>query len=361
MSLLRAEGISKAYGGEPALKEVNLSLSQGEILCLLGPSGCGKTTLLRIIAGLETPDVGEVFLKGQDLNGVPVHQRGLGFMFQEFALFPHKDVYGNVAFGLRMARLPRREIERRVNEVLELVGLEGFIRRTVHDLSGGERQRVALARSLAPRPHLLMLDEPLSSLDRALRERLMNELRHILKSVDVSALYVTHDQSEAFALGDRVAIMQKGCIEQIGPPESVYRRPSSPFVARFLGMSNLLPGSISEPGAGQVRTVVGELQTEDAIPSEGKWRARKVTVLLRPKAARLADGRQEIINSLQGEVVERSFRGGYYRLLVRHSSGTELAFELDRGQEDVPMEGDEVTLSLSPREINLLPDVASGG
>lgn len=357
MTTLEVQGVSKAFppGGVPALREVSFSVASGEILCLLGPSGCGKTTLLRVVAGLEGADSGQVLLGGRDIGPVPVHQRGLGFMFQEYALFPHKDVYGNVAFGLRMAHLPRAEVERRVSEALALVGLSGFERRTVHELSGGEQQRVALARSLAPRPRLLMLDEPLGSLDRALRERLMNELRGILKSVGLTALYVTHDQSEAFALGDRVAIMRQGCIEQIGRPEAVHRHPASPFVARFLGMGNLLPGQVLDAQAGRVRTALGELQTQHPIPNTQHAKHQEVTVLLRPEAARLADGTETGINLLRGRVIERSFRGAYYRLLVRHDSGIELAFELDGRDGDTPAVGDEVTLALRPQAINLLP------
>jgi ABC-type Fe3+/spermidine/putrescine transport system ATPase subunit len=370
MAMLEVRGVSKTFAGLPALRDVSFGVTRGEILCLLGPSGCGKTTLLRIVAGLEEADSGGVLLDGVNLGGAPVHRRGLGFMFQEYALFPHKDVYGNVAFGLRMARLPRVEVERRVGEALELVGLSGFERRAVHELSGGEQQRVALARSLAPRPRLLMLDEPLGSLDRALRERLMNELRQILKAVGLTALYVTHDQSEAFALGDRVAIMQQGCIEQIGRPEAVYRQPASPFVARFLGMSNLLPGQIVDPEAGRVKTALGEMRTQhashSAAPRRGGLETRntqyatrqQVTVLLRPEAAQLVNGTSEAVNLVRGRVVERSFRGAYYRLLVRHESGIELAFELEGADDSAPAVGDEVTLSLRPQAINLLNAVS---
>jgi ABC-type Fe3+/spermidine/putrescine transport system ATPase subunit len=360
MATLEVRGISKAFGETPALREVGFGVASGEILCLLGPSGCGKTTLLRIVAGLEQASSGQVLLDGADLSKAPVHRRGLGFMFQEYALFPHKDVYGNVAFGLRMARLPETEIQRRVGEALELVGLSGFERRAVHELSGGEQQRVALARSLAPRPRLLMLDEPLGSLDRALRERLMNELRKILQSVGLTALYVTHDQSEAFALGDRVAIMQQGKIEQIGPPETVYYRPASPFVARFLGMSNLLPGRIINPATGQIKTALGEILSQCTTPLRHTPHAthQEVTVLLRPEAAQLVNGAGQTANLIRGQVTERSFRGAYYRLVVRHESGTELAFELEGADDKAPAVGDKVTLALRPRAINLfsLPD-----
>jgi ABC-type Fe3+/spermidine/putrescine transport system ATPase subunit len=352
MAMLEVKQVSKAFAGVPALREVSFSVARGEILCLLGPSGCGKTTLLRIVAGLERADSGQVLLDGVDLAGVPVHKRGLGLMFQEYALFPHKDVYGNVAFGLRMARLQRVEVERRVRDALEQVGLSGFERRVVHELSGGEQQRVALARSLAPRPRLLMLDEPLGSLDRALRERLVNELRQILKSVGLTGLYVTHDQSEAFALGDQVAIMQMGNIEQIGRPEAVYRHPASPFVARFLGMTNLLPGQVVNAETGRVETSLGKfvIRHSSFVIRAGQ----EVTVLLRPEAARLANGTREAANLLHGRVIDRSFRGAYYRLVVRHSAGAELAFELDGSAKGTPAVGDEVVLSFRPQAINLL-------
>ena len=351
MTMLNVREVSKAFAGVPALHNVSFSVARGKILCLLGPSGCGKTTLLRIIAGLEFADSGQVLLDGQNLVGVPVHQRDLGFMFQEYALFPHKDVYGNVAFGLRMARLPRVEIEQRVQEALTLVGLSGFARRAVHELSGGEQQRVALARSLAPRPRLLMLDEPLGSLDRALRERLVNELRQILNSVGLTALYVTHDQSEAFALGDQVAIMQRGCIEQIGPPQVVYQQPVSPFVARFLGMRNLLPGQIADQ-VNRVETSLGRFVLR--TPSLAVQPGQEVTVLLRPEAAQLADETGEVVNLLRGQVVERSFHGAFYRLVVRHADGTHLTFELEGAEGDTPSVGDQVDLSLRPHAINLL-------
>ena len=250
--LLEIAHIHKSYPGLPVLHDLSLTADEGEIVCLLGPSGCGKSTLLRIVAGLEMPDAGQVAFDGQDLAGVPPHRRHFGLMFQDYALFPHKDVAGNVAFGLRMARLPASEINARVREMLALVGLSGTEQRRVTELSGGEQQRVALARSLAPGPRLLMFDEPLGALDRALREQLMNDLRAILKQVCVTALYVTHDQEEAFAIGDRVAIMRArpdlgegGRIEQIGTPQEVYRQPANATVARFLGFQNLIDGTVA--------------------------------------------------------------------------------------------------------------------
>jgi ABC-type Fe3+/spermidine/putrescine transport system ATPase subunit len=352
--MLEVRGISKSFSGKPALRSVTFDVAQGDILCLLGPSGCGKTTLLRIIAGLETADSGQIDLAGEALDGVPVHQRGLGLMFQEYALFPHKDVFGNVAFGLRMARLSRADIERRVDEALALVGLSGFAHRSVYELSGGEQQRVALARSLAPRPRLLMLDEPLGSLDRALRERLMNELRQILKEVGLTALYVTHDQSEAFALGDRVAVMQKGYIEQIGSPQTVFQQPASPFVARFLGMDNLVAGRIADGNPVRIQTAIGEFLAGPLPPASALHQGAEVTLLLRPEAAQLVDGAQDATNLIQGRITARSFRGARERLTVRHASGIELSFELDGTAANMPIVGEDVTLALRPQAINLL-------
>src|SRR5512136_2275132 len=253
MTLLTVSHLRKSFDNAPLLRDVSFDVASSEIVCLLCPSGCGKTTLLNIIAGLELADSGQVLVEGQDISGVPVHRRGFGLMFQDLALFPHKNVRDNVAFGLRMAGLDLQAIDARVSEVLELVGLAGFEQRDVNQLSGGEQQRVALARSLAPRPRLLMLDEPLTSLDRTLRERLMNELRDILTRVGQTAIYVTHDQQEAFALADRVVILNAGRVAQIGTPLQVYGHPADAFVAHFLGLTNLVRGQWSNRDPRQVR------------------------------------------------------------------------------------------------------------
>jgi len=342
MPLLKLDNVCKSYPDGWTLGDVSFTVEQGEIVCLLGPSGCGKTTLLRIIAGLETLESGRVLVDGRDVSRVPPHRRGFGLMFQEYALFPHKDVFGNVAFGLRMQGLEREVVVARVAEALELVGLAGFERRDVNQLSGGEQQRVALARSLAPQPRLLMLDEPLGALDRALRERLMEELPVILHRAGVTAITVTHDQGEALALADRVVLMRVGHVVQVGTPEQVYRRPASAWAARFLGLTNLLEARVVKRGL--VETGIGnfELETED-------W--EKGQLLIRPEAAQLsADGP----NLLHGTVMERSFRGERYRLRVRHVSGVELIFNLPASVE-LPATGETITLSLSPQALALLP------
>lgn len=349
MSLLSVRNIHKRFEDSVGvLQGVDLDVEGGEIACLLGPSGCGKTTLLRVVAGLETPDGGQVIFEGQDMLPVPVHLRGFGLMFQDYALFPHKDVAANVAFGLKMQGLPREEVERRAQAALGLVNLAHMAHRDVHQLSGGEQQRVALARSLAPHPRLLMLDEPIGALDRTLRDRLLDELRQILKRVGVTVLYVTHDQSEAFAIADRVILMSQGRVVQTGTPEAVYHQPVNSWAARFLGMSNLLAGECIAPGL--VRTDVGCLRTSAGADScaEGP-----VTVLIRPEAA--AIGQTDRGTAIHGTVTSRSFRGALIHATVQCARDLELAFDLPASTA-VPAPGEPVALTLEPEGIVCLRD-----
>lgn len=244
--MLEVHHIFKTYEGKPLLKDISFKVDMGETICLLGASGSGKSTLLRIIAGLENPDSGFVSFKGVNLTATPPHLRDFGLVFQDYALFPHLNVNENVAFGLKMRRLPTDGIAQRVAKTLELVNLGGFENRQVTYLSGGEQQRVALARALATRPRLLMFDEPLGALDRTLREDLLNELRTILHQTNIPAIYVTHDQEEAFTIADRVLILHDGEIIREGTPAEVWANPGSAFVAGFLGLGNLIEGKIIE-------------------------------------------------------------------------------------------------------------------
>jgi len=352
MALLEVISVSKLFAGSPVLYDVSFHTDEGEIVCLLGPSGCGKTTLLRIVAGLETADRGRMSFDGHPLDNVPVHHRGFGLMFQDYALFPHKDVVANVAFGLRMQALPQLQVEARVAEMLTLVGLAGYEHRRVYDLSGGEQQRVALARSLAPGPRLLMLDEPLGSLDRALREELMNELRAILKRVGVTAIYVTHDQQEAFAVADRVIIMDRGHIVQQGTPRAVYRHPASPWVAHFLGLTNLIPARVVSLDPLQVETPLGRFTLQEA---ESVATGQQVTLLIRPEAAHLVAGYPDEGSVLvEGMVRECSFRGSHYRLLIQHEAGLDLVFKLIPNATHLPQPGEPVALALRSGAISLL-------
>ena len=257
--MLGVEDLSVSFDGIHALAGASLEVETGQTLAVLGPSGCGKTTLLRVVAGLQTLDSGRVILDGDDLAGVPPYLRRIGLMFQENVLFPHKDVAGNIGFGLRMAGKARREIAARVGELLDLVGLPDAARRAVQTLSGGEQQRVALARALGPEPRALLLDEPLGSLDGPLRERLLDDLRTLFDRLGLTVLYVTHDVGEAFALGHRVVVMKVGRIVQAGTPDELWARPADAWVARFLGIRNVLSGDgrcvVVRPEA--VRVVAG--------------------------------------------------------------------------------------------------------
>jgi len=251
--MLRADEISVRFDGVAVLDSAALDVGDGEVVTVLGPSGSGKTTLLRVIAGLQRPDAGRVLLDGIDLAGVPPHRRGIGLVFQDHALFPHRDVFGNVAFGLRMRGDTADAIGRRTTELLEVVGLSGFEQRSVGTLSGGEQQRVALARALAPEPRVLLLDEPLGSLDRRLRDRLLDDLAALFERLALTAVYVTHDQTEAFALGDRVAVMRAGRVVQVATPDDLWARPLDADVARFLGIGNVAEDEVVRPEAVSVR------------------------------------------------------------------------------------------------------------
>jgi ABC-type Fe3+/spermidine/putrescine transport system ATPase subunit len=257
--MLEAHHIFKTYEGKPLLKDISFKVETGETICLLGASGSGKSTLLRIIAGLEDPDLGSVFFNGVDLTSTPPHLRDFGLVFQDYALFPHIDVNENVAFGLKMRHLPQDEIKQRVTKSLEMVNLGGFENRQVTDLSGGEQQRVALARALATRPRLLMFDEPLGALDRTLREDLLNQLRTILHQTNIPAIYVTHDQEEAFTIADRVFILHDDEIIREGTPAEVWANPESAFVAGFLGLGNVIEGKVIE------KTSNGEWKVESGF------------------------------------------------------------------------------------------------
>jgi ABC-type Fe3+/spermidine/putrescine transport system ATPase subunit len=335
--MLQINEVYKSFDRTPALRGVSFEVQRGEIVALLGPSGCGKSTLLGIIAGLFPPDQGEVLWEGTSLAGTPIHQRGFGLMFQDFALFPHLNVGKNIAYGLRMQNLTTAESEQRVKEMLALVGLPDFEKRDVNTLSGGEQQRVALARSLAPHPRLLMLDEPLGSLDRALRERLVIDLKRILKHTQQTAIYVTHDQEEAFVLADRVVVMSAGEVEQVGTPQEIYCSPASPFVARFLEMSNFFPGEITLEG-GQPVLTTGLGSFPISHPGRGA-----VSVLIRPDAARL-DGSGKV--HLTGEIVEHSFRGSNQRVLLRSGEAV-LSFDIPTSV-TLPPVGSKLHISIDP-------------
>ncbi|MGD8446649.1 MAG: ABC transporter ATP-binding protein [Desulfobacterales bacterium] len=351
MALLEVVDINKAYDGDFTLEKINLRLNTGNILCLLGPSGCGKTSLLRIVAGLEKTDTGIVKFDGQDLSRIPPHRRGFGMMFQDFSLFPHKNVYDNVAFALQLKNESPKQIRRRVLEMLHLVSLEGFELRDVNRLSGGECQRVALARSLASEPRLLMLDEPLGSLDRVLRERLLVDLYRIIKQIGVTTLYVTHDHAEAFTVADVVAVMNNGRVAQVDKPETLYRQPANENVARFLGFRNLVEGIVAESNG--VDTVLGRLYPHKIQVSPGT----RVTVLIRPEGARIIDAGQAVASketTISGTVKERLFKGGHVNLTVQTEPAFLLNFDFTLDTLPPPT-GQSIRLALGPSAMFLIP------
>jgi thiamine transport system ATP-binding protein len=345
--LLSVRNIHKSYDAAPLLRGVSFQVGAGEIVCLLGPSGAGKTTLLRIIAGLEEVEKGRVLFEGRDLSGVPVHRRGFGLMFQDLALFPHRTVYRNVAFGLEMQHLAESETRARVEQTLALVGLDAkrFAARDVNHLSGGEQQRVALARSLAPRPRFLMFDEPLGALDRILREQLVADLRALLKRIGMTALYVTHDQEEAFAIADRLVILNEGRVEQAGTPAQVYRHPRNAFVARFLGLTNLLPARVVENRGGQIRAAT---DSANFIFEGTAHPGGEGLILLRPGALNdiLTDTRATE-NVLRAQIIESLLQGGHPRLVVKVGE-TAMTFEW----EGAAPEADNAILSFNPAGIS---------
>jgi len=303
--ILEVNDLFKTYDGQPLLKGISFSVAAGQTICLLGSSGSGKSTILRIIAGLEVPESGDVVWHGRSLIDVPAHQRNFGLMFQDYALFPHMDVFENIAFGLRMQKWAAKEIRLRVDEVLGQTNLTSFARRKVTELSGGEQQRVALARALAPRPGLLMLDEPLGALDRALRENLIEELRGILHTSGVPAIYVTHDQQEAFTIADTIILLHDGCVIQAGSAPDVFAEPVDSWVAGFLGLGNLIEGLVTPLG---VETKSGLIPYQTGLPP-----GERVTLLLRAQAEVVETG-----ETLVGKVCDVVFRGQDFRIQLEN-------------------------------------------
>ena len=309
--------LAKRYGATVALDGVSLSIEDGEFFTLLGPSGCGKTTTLRSVAGFVTPDQGDVVIRGARLNDVPPHRRRVGMVFQHYALFPHRTVAQNVAFGLRMQGAARAEIGGRVDEALALVQLVGYGSRYPRQLSGGEQQRVALARALVTRPSVLLLDEPLGALDKKLRDHMQVELRRLQRNVGITAIYVTHDQEEALTMSDRIAVMRAGQIEQVGTPREIYDAPASRFVADFIGDTNLWRGRAVGPGVVECGGLT--IRTAGAAAS-----GVDVTVALRPEKVRL-DGDASCENSAPATVSHVVYQGETVRYLLTLDAGGDLA------------------------------------
>jgi spermidine/putrescine transport system ATP-binding protein len=357
---LAVEGVSHAFGNELVLRDIDLEIARGEFVTLLGPSGCGKTTMLRIVAGLLRPTTGRIVLSGEDITHVPAHKRAVNMVFQRPTLFPHLDVFENVAFGLRIARLPKAEIERRVREALEVVRLSGFERRRSNELSGGQMQRIALARAIVNRPALLLLDEPLSALDLKIRLEMQVELRRVHRELEATFIYVTHDQGEALALSDRIAVFESGHIDQIATPAELYRRPATPFAARFVGDANVLACEVIEDADGRCRARLGDAGVIVNAPPGGHRGASWLVV--RPESIRFAELASATDRELAGVVRDVAFRGTVYsyRVEVRGLSDVVKA-EIPADAFDGAGVGSEVALRWERDAAVLLPRTESPG
>jgi putative spermidine/putrescine transport system ATP-binding protein len=333
------EGLRREYGPVVALDGLDLTIGPGELIALLGPSGCGKTTTLRLLAGLEDADAGQITVAGRDMTHLPANKRDMGMVFQAYSLFPHMTVQQNVAFGLRLRREHGAKRDQRAIEMLELVGLSTQADRYPHQISGGQQQRVALARALAIEPQVLLLDEPLSALDAKVRAQLRDQIRRIQLEVGITTLFVTHDQEEALAIADRVGVMREGRIEQLAPPTEVYSRPATPFVAEFVGLSNRLAGTVS----GSTVTVRGrDLPLVDhSIP------AGPVTALVRPEAVTLASDSSGESGPLVGTVIASTFLGATSRVTVDLGDTTILA-QLSTSDATALPAGSRVALTIRP-------------
>jgi putative spermidine/putrescine transport system ATP-binding protein len=340
---VRIDRCGKTFAdGTRALEPATLDIARGETLVLLGPSGCGKTTMLRIIAGLELPDAGgRVLFDGKDMTSVPIERRNVGMVFQSYALFPNMSVAENIAYGLKIRGVPREERAARVAELVALTNITGLENRRIDQLSGGQRQRVALARAVAIRPGILLLDEPLTALDAALRDRLRGELNRLLRALGITAIYVTHDQSEAMELGDRIVVMNKGTIAQIGTPRDIYFTPRNRFVAEFIGAANIIEASVENghlvlPGGRQ--------------PISSQVNLAVAVAMVRPEAIRLGDAGGA---ALTGTVDSVSFNGDRQRLIVSGVADKPLAVEVPNTVQ--AKAGERVGLTIAPEAVRLLP------
>ncbi len=349
MSFLRLEGLTKHFGDFVAVEDVNLDVEQGEFVSLLGPSGCGKTTTLQMIAGFVTPTSGKIFINGKDITGLKPNKRNLGIVFQSYALFHHMTIYDNVAFGLQMRNIEKAELDERVRETLSLVHLGEFMHRYPRELSGGQQQRVALARALVIRPEVLLLDEPLSALDAKIRENMQIELRAIQRTVGTTTILVTHDQSEAMAMSDRIAVMNDARLAQVDRPYTVYEHPGDRFVTGFLGKSNMFQGVVKHASDGITAIKVAgiEFLTRDDQHQSGA----SVNVSIRPEKIRFTEAGKGI---LDGSIHARIFLGNQWIFQVDTELGDFVVISQNTGQEEVA-EGHQIGLDWAAREVRVLP------
>jgi spermidine/putrescine transport system ATP-binding protein len=339
---VRLEGVTKSFDDVVAVDDLTVDVPKGSFFALLGPSGCGKTTTLRMIGGFEEPDAGAIFLGDQPVTGLPPHKRDVNTVFQSYALFPHLTIFENVAFGLRRRKIGGKQLEGRVHEMLGLVDLHGMDRRKPRQLSGGQQQRVALARALVNNPQVLLLDEPLGALDLKLRKQMQLTLKQIQHEIGITFIHVTHDQEEAMTMADTIAVMNGGKIEQLGPPEELYERPRTSFVARFLGASNLLPGTVEENGRVRLRSG-NVVQVSDGTAERGA----DVAVGIRPEKLRV--GGDQLANRLRGRIAERHYVGVATQYIVHTADGTLTLFVQNAEPAAGSLEpGADIDLSFDP-------------
>ncbi|MCB1501663.1 MAG: ABC transporter ATP-binding protein [Bauldia sp.] len=356
MGFLDLEGVRKVYGANTVVRNFNLSIQRGEFISFLGPSGCGKTTTLRMIAGFEIPSAGTIRIDGRDVTELKPNQRNVGMVFQSYALFPNLTVAENVAFGLKVARRPKDEIARRVAEMLAIVKLPELGDRYPYQLSGGQQQRVALARALAVKPTVLLLDEPLSALDAKIRISLREEIRSLQRELDITTVYVTHDQEEALSMSDRIVVMSDGRVEQIGTPFEVYNYPATRFVASFVGTLNILDARIVDPASGRVVIDGQEVIAGRGVNGAGVGEVRPMA--LRPEAITL-DGGNGDRNRMQGTIEEVAFLGAVVRIRVRFGENAVLLDTFNNPGVAPPPRGSRAEVSFGRDDLLLLQDSAA--
>jgi len=357
---VRLERVTKRFGDFAAVREMDMSIPRGQFFTMLGPSGCGKTTTLRMVAGFEDPSEGRVFLDEEDVTGLPPFRRPTNTVFQSYALFPHRSVEQNVAFGLQRQKVEKAEVRRRVGEELERVGLAPEAKRKPAQLSGGQQQRVALARALVNRPAVLLLDEPLGALDLKLRKQLQVELKRIQRDVGITFIYVTHDQEEALTMSDRIAVMNHGVVEQVSDPETVYERPATTFVAGFIGVSNLMPGEVISANGGGAQLRLDAGPTVRTPQAEGVQPGQRAHAVVRPEklvlesAAASGDGRP----SVEGQVESSLYLGTATQMVVKLGDGTRMTVLVPNAdaeaRRELPVAGDAARLSWSDENIHIV-------